>query len=95
VQYPWHWVNDAAHRPSNAEVVIDQDKLGEQFEATAAKMPSHLELAGVTFHPKTTEREWVAFATSRDDPDAGCEGWGGTPLEALADLARHVREERR
>ncbi len=95
MQYPLHWVIDAAHRLSNAEVVIDQDKLREQFEATAAKMPSDLELAGVTFHGKTTEREWVAFATSRGDPDAGCEGWGGTPFEALTDLARHVREERR
>jgi hypothetical protein len=74
--------------------VIDQDELRQAFQALSAQVPEPYELAGVTFHGPEAHREWVAFLYSRDEEKPmGCEGWGATPIEALDDLRRHMREE--
>ena len=72
-----------------AGFVIDHDELRAAFQATAAEMPGGLELIGVTFQPGA-DHDWVAFAQSHADPDVGCEGWGDTPIAALADLLSHA-----
>ena len=74
--------------------MIDQNELREAFLALAAEVPEPYELAGVTFHGPEGHREWVAFLSSNDvEKPMGCEGWGATPIEALNDLRRHMREE--
>ena len=75
--------------------MIDQGELREAFLALlAAEVTEPYELTGVTFHGPGGHREWVAFLTSNDDEKPmGCEGWGATPVEALNDLRRHMRDE--
>ena len=74
--------------------MIDQDQLREAFLALAAEVPEPYELVGVTFHGPAAQDEWVAFLSSNNpEKPMGCEGWGATPIEALNDLRRHIREE--
>lgn len=75
--------------------MIDPEELRAAFQTTASQMPDGLELIGVTFHGPEGQREWVAFAGEDGDPSVGCEGWGDTPLEALIELQRHIREDKR
>ena len=73
--------------------MIDESELRAAFAATAALMPPNFELGGVTFHGPGGHLEWVAFAQRDGGAVAECEGWGTTPLDALTDLLRHIREE--
>ena len=75
--------------------MTDPNELRSAFQAAAAagEMPDDLELLGVTDRGPEAHQEGVAIAGENGDPNVSCEGWGPTPLEALADLVRHVREE--
>lgn len=73
--------------------MIDPTELRSAFQAAAGEMPDDLELLGITYHGPEAHQEWVAIAGENGDPNVSCEGWGGTPLEALSDLVRHVRED--
>ncbi len=84
---------DARRFIADAGSVIDQNELRSAFHGAAAEMPDDLELIGITYHGPDAHQEWVAVADENGDPNVGCEGWGGTPLEALNDLVRHVRED--
>ncbi len=73
--------------------MIDPNELRSAFQAAAGEMPDDLELLGITYHGPEAHQEWVAIAGENGDPNVSCEGWGTTPLEALEDLVRHVRED--
>jgi hypothetical protein len=83
---------DARPTTTDAGVVIDQNELRSAFQAAAGEMPDDLELLGVTYHGEA-HQEWVAIAGENGDPNVSCEGWGDSPIDALKDLVRHVRED--
>lgn len=74
--------------------MIDPAELRAAFLALSGQVPKPYELVGVTYHGPDGDRDWVAFVRSNDDArPMSCEGWGGTPIEALEDLRLHMRTE--
>ena len=72
--------------------MIDQNQLREAFLALAEQVSEPYSLVGVTFGGPGGRGAWVA-SLHRTDDDSWCEGWGDTPIEALADLRNHMRQE--
>lgn len=60
-----------------------------------AQVQEPYELQGVTFHGPDSEPRWVPFTYSERLGSFGAEGGGSTPSEALDELLRVLRIDRR